>query len=441
MSVLTRIRRRIDKWFPYREVLVRSNDAVIQLRFGKFKQLALTIIGAMVLTWTVGVTGYSWYMDQRLSLREEQLFRSELAYNELINRVTESQRRFGEITTQIEGTHRNLLQMAETNQRLQARVQDFSVKLADSEKEKVRISVLRTSMDNQMGALQQQIDGITNRNLALRDELETVETVMSRVMRERDQAVERSKNLQRDLADARQRIVDLHTVQKQAMERVAEHADSSISELESVLKMTGLPVESLLGDSFDDVSPPGVGGPFIEFRPETPEDEVFLNAALAVGSRMNQLASLQNVIKRMPLGDPADTYYVSSLFGKRKDPFNNKWAYHSGVDLAAPLKTPIYSTGPGKVTFAGWSETYGKMVDIDHGGGITTRYAHLNKILVKKGQDLNYRDKIALMGTSGRSTGSHVHYEVLVNGKEVDPIKFIEAGRYVFKAEQNNTDN
>lgn len=440
MSAFERIRRLVDKWFPDRQLLVRSNDSVYQLRLGKYAQLTLASFGAAVITWTVGVTGYSWYLDQRLTMREEQLFRSELSYNRLIARVTESQRRFGEITAQMEGTHRNLLSMAEKNLQLQARVQDYTSKLASSEKEKVRISALRTSMDNQMNALQGQIDGITNRNLALRDELETVETVMSRVMRERDQALQRSKKLQGELSEARQRIADLHSIQQQAMQRVAQTANTTILELENVLEMTGLQPEAFILPPMKPEQP-GVGGPFIAFEPEHPQDEEFVNAAVALNDRMDHLASLHERIKKTPIGEPATHYYLSSPFGKRKDPMNGRWAFHSGVDLAGPLKTPILATAPGKVVHAGWSGKYGKMVEIDHGNGVHTRYGHLLKVLVKKGDEVKYQDHIALMGSTGRSTGSHVHYEVRVNDKPVNPVKFIEAGRYVFKSEQEDTNN
>lgn len=437
MSALARFRRFAEKWFPEREILVRTHDSMAQVRLGRRRQMVMFVAGALLIVWMVISSGLVWYFNSVIGSREEQLFRSELAYSELINRVTESQRRLGDITSQMENTHRNLLNMAEKKLKLQARVQDFSAKLADSEKEKKRIFALRTSMDSQMGALQQQISGITNRNLALRDELETVETVMTRVMRERDDAVGRSKKLQQELSNANQRIADLHTVQKQALERVAEHADSSISELQSVLEMTGVPVDDLVDQPDKNGSgKEGLGGPFIAFQPETPEDEVFMNIALTVGNRMDQLANLQQVINRLPLGEPTVNYYVSSPFGKRKDPFNGKWSFHSGADLAAPMRTPIYATAPGVVSFAGWDGGYGKMVEIDHGNGLKTRYGHLFKVLVKKGQRLKYRDQIALMGSTGRSTGSHVHYEVLLHGKQVDPIKFIKAGRYVFKVKQ-----
>ena len=440
MSAFERIRRLVDKWFPDRQLLLRSNDSVYQLRLGKYAQVALASFGVAAITWTVGVTGYSWYLDQRLTMREEQLFRSELSYNRLIARVTESQRRFGEITAQMEDTHRNLLSMAEKNLQLQARVQDYTSKLETSEKEKVQISALRTSMDSQMNALQGQIDGITNRNLALRDELETVETVMSRVMRERDQALQRSKKLQGELSEARQRIADLHSIQQQAMQRVAQTADTTILELENVLEMTGLEPEAFILPPMKPEQP-GVGGPFVAFEPEHPQDEEFVNTALALNDRMDHLANLHDRIKKTPIGEPAAKYYLSSSFGKRKDPINGRWAFHSGIDLAGPIKTPILATAPGKVVHAGWSGKYGKMVEIDHGNGIHTRYGHLYKVLVKKGDEVQYQDHIALMGSTGRSTGSHVHYEVLVNNKPVNPVKFIEAGRYVFKSEQDDTNN
>ena len=106
---------------------------------------------------------------------------------------------------------------------------------------------------------------------------------------------------------------------------------------------------------------------------------------------------------------------------------------HYGLDLAGWRKAPVYSTAPGTVVFSGRKGRYGKMVEIDHGNGILTRYGHLFKTHVRKGQKLGHRHKIGLLGSTGRSTGPHVHYEILFNGKQLDPLKFIKAGRHVFK--------
>jgi len=224
------------------------------------------------------------------------------------------------------------------------------------------------------------------------------------------------------------------------MQRVAQTADTTILELENVLEMTGLEPEAFILPPMKPEQP-GVGGPFVAFEPEHPQDEEFVNTAVALNDRMDHLANLHDRIKKTPIGEPAAHYYLSSPFGKRKDPINGRWAFHSGIDLAGPIKTPILATAPGKVVHAGWSGKYGKMVEIDHGNGIHTRYGHLYKVLVKKGDEVQYQDKIALMGSTGRSTGSHVHYEVRVHDKPVNPVKFIEAGRYVFKSEQDDTNN
>jgi murein DD-endopeptidase MepM/ murein hydrolase activator NlpD len=121
-----------------------------------------------------------------------------------------------------------------------------------------------------------------------------------------------------------------------------------------------------------------------------------------------------------------------SGFGRRVDPFNGMMAFHSGLDIAGTMGTPIHATAPGRVTFVGTNGAYGRMVEIDHGQGLSTRYAHLSRFIVHQGERVHYGQTIGLMGSTGRSTGVHVHYEVLVDGKPRDPTKFIQAGSYVF---------
>ena len=126
---------------------------------------------------------------------------------------------------------------------------------------------------------------------------------------------------------------------------------------------------------------------------------------------------------------------MASSYGLRSDPFNNRKAMHYGVDLAGWGGAPVFATAPGKVIFAGRKGRYGKMVEIDHGYGIRTRYAHLQKVLVQRGEEVGHRHEIGLLGSTGRSTGPHVHYEVRFDGKPLNPDKFIKAGRYVFKGQ------
>lgn len=149
--------------------------------------------------------------------------------------------------------------------------------------------------------------------------------------------------------------------------------------------------------------------------------------------RMDRLQSLEKLLREMPLVPPVDDFRVSSLFGRRLDPIEGEWGFHGGIDIPGAEGTAIRATAPGKVVFSGNRGRYGVMVEIDHGNGITTRYGHLLRSLVREGEVVRYRDRIGEMGSSGRSTGTHLHYEVRVDGNARDPMNFIQAGRYVFK--------
>jgi len=167
---------------------------------------------------------------------------------------------------------------------------------------------------------------------------------------------------------------------------------------------------------------PGQGGPYIAAKG--------LKANAAAGGEALP-DGLKKLLKTLPLSAPLMHYQLESRFGVRHDPFNRRTAMHTGLDFSAPFKSPVYNTAPGTVIFAGAKNEFGRVVDIDHGSGIVTRYAHLHRITVALGQHLSGREQIGLLGSSGRSTGPHVHYEVQVNGVPQDPEKFLQAGNIV----------
>jgi murein DD-endopeptidase MepM/ murein hydrolase activator NlpD len=150
-------------------------------------------------------------------------------------------------------------------------------------------------------------------------------------------------------------------------------------------------------------------------------------------NKIDRLIYLENVINSLPLQRPMKNYYISSSFGYRKDPITKKTAMHKGQDFAGPLNEKIISPSKGKVILAGNFSQYGKAIVIDHGFGITTRYGHLSKINVKKGQIINAGQVIGVQGNSGRSTGHHLHYEVRYKNKALNPRKFIKAGDNLFQ--------
>ncbi|MFW2830627.1 M23 family metallopeptidase [Sphingomonas sp. ID0503] len=141
----------------------------------------------------------------------------------------------------------------------------------------------------------------------------------------------------------------------------------------------------------------------------------------------------------VPSARPVNLAKFTSGYGVRSDPFRHSAAMHKGVDLAGPQGTAIYATADGFVGRAEWASGYGNLVELDHGQSIQTRYGHLSKILVRPGQRVKRGDIIALMGSTGRSTGSHLHYEVRIDGAAVNPIPYLEGTQYAEAAQKRMT--
>ncbi len=169
----------------------------------------------------------------------------------------------------------------------------------------------------------------------------------------------------------------------------------------------------------------GVGGP-LEAAAEG--DETFAQ----LFQSWKRLDNLQDGAIAVPSAKPVEAARLTSSYGTRTDPFKKRRARHAGIDLAGPIGTPILATADGVVKRAGWnSGGYGNLIEIDHGNGIITRYAHLSKVQVQRGERVTRGEQIGKMGSTGRSTGSHLHYEVRIDGRSVNPIPFMESTDYL----------
>jgi murein DD-endopeptidase MepM/ murein hydrolase activator NlpD len=201
-----------------------------------------------------------------------------------------------------------------------------------------------------------------------------------------------------------------------------EHVDSKARRIRSVLSDLGVNVPKTHGKTT-------VGGPFVPVKPPKPGASAFdrqlyrINLSRAHIDRYKH--TLLAVPVRKPVGGEVD---MSSPFGVRTDPFNGRPAMHTGIDLRGDVGEPVHATANGKVSIAGREGGYGNMVEIDHGNGFSTRYGHLSEIDAKVGQRVRIGQVIGRIGSTGRSTGPHLHYETRINKEPVNPQKFLRAG-------------
>lgn len=215
----------------------------------------------------------------------------------------------------------------------------------------------------------------------------------------------------------------LRAIESQQLTRIAALADNAFRNADAIsqaLESAGLPVDSDFGKS-------DAGGPLIPLD----SSMVFDSKVRELDEALDALDRLKTEARRLPLANPAPGRSVTSPFGVRTDPLLGTAALHSGMDFRAPTGMPAKVTAPGVVVKAGWNGGYGRMVEVDHGNGFATRYGHLSKISVTVGERLDAGDVIGKTGSSGRSTGPHLHYEIRRNGEAIDPLRFLRVGKKV----------
>ena len=176
-----------------------------------------------------------------------------------------------------------------------------------------------------------------------------------------------------------------------------------------------------------------VGGPLLPAI-DGPESSTLIDDANTVATALERFKAARSAADLAPVHKPlVAATRTSSTFGNRKDPFTGRLAFHSGIDYAAPQGTKVLSAGAGTVTFVGQISGYGNVVEITHANGIITRYGHLSAFLAKEGQKVTTGTPIARVGSTGRSTGPHLHFEVRRSDDAVDPARYLEAGRDLAK--------
>lgn len=229
-----------------------------------------------------------------------------------------------------------------------------------------------------------------------------------------------------------ERILSVRLDQERMVARAETFARSRAERLRLAMRLAGLtpsvyeaPSQSALGGPLVDASDPKALATVLDV------DEGFAARLQHAVSDLSSMRALQDAQDRLPFSRPAYAVSQTSGFGVRVDPFTGRPALHTGLDFSGPFLTPIRSTAPGIVSFTGVRTGYGNTIEIDHGGGFKTRYAHLAAISVHIGERVAVGQRIGAMGSTGRSTGVHLHYEVWVNGVAKNPVPFVKAGDYV----------
>jgi murein DD-endopeptidase MepM/ murein hydrolase activator NlpD len=367
---------------------------------------------------------------QRIAARNQSLHEQVISLSETISGLRRSKQVLQKDNADLAA---RLASREADNGKLVAELKTVHDQLADIQLQHDNDLAQIGSLDGQISGLQTTIDSTGQDKADLTRQVEQNERAVATLISQRAALQATRADLSQSISGLKGRLASLQENQTEFVASLAERTRSNMSEMEKTVEMTGLDIDKLLTKADDSHS--GQGGPFIP-APSTAQDENEQKLMMSVATldgEVGRWEKLQVILHSLPLTAPVDHYYISSTFGERMDPFNGEKAIHEGVDMVGALRSEVLATAPGTVVFAGWQTGYGQVVEIDHGFGVHTFYAHLDSITVKKGQTVDYRDILGLLGMTGRSSGPHVHYEVRYDNKPLDPMGFLKAGRYVFK--------
>jgi len=420
--------------FPERQFFVRTEGRLSHIRLSTRVQGFLALVVIMVGAWAAFSSASYILHDEVLAAKDNQIANVRLAYRSLLGEVAEYQKKFTNMSGDLEQYHGMMLNLAEQNTALQRNLSSVETQLRSTEIERENIIGARENLKSRLREIEDDMKKLANRNFALKDTLTSAERELQSAVAERNQALFESSRMRRKVEDLEIRLSSLQSAEQDVVQRLTERTAASVEEFGKVVELAGLDVNQMI--EADETVTANQGGPFITANDPSADGrpgELLKVSLTTLDMHLNQLDGLKAVMSKMPLTVPMDHFQITSAYGKRRDPLNGRWAMHYGLDLGGVYKAPIYATAPGVVTFVGWKNNYGRVVEITHGAGLKTRYGHLFQTLVKKGDAVKFRERIALMGNSGRTSGPHLHYEILFKGRPKDPMKFIKAGRYVFK--------
>jgi murein DD-endopeptidase MepM/ murein hydrolase activator NlpD len=367
---------------------------------------------------------------QRIAARNQSLSKQLVDVQGKADQLTADRDR---ITADRDQLNRDIAVEHNKNQALTSRVAQLTATTGQLDAQLETEAQKQAALTAQLAQLQLQFDQVKVANLDLTRQVAQGQRALATVVAQRNLVQTDRTDMAETIEDLKVRLSSLQESQASFVSHLTERARQNLGDMEKTVQMTGLKVDDLLHLTTE----PGLGqgGPFIPAPTDTKDanERKLLESVATLDDEVGRWEKLQVILRSLPLSAPVDRYYISSGFGERTDPMNGEAAIHEGLDMVDTIKSEVMATAPGRVVFAGWRGSYGRVVEIDHGLGIMTVYAHLDSVLVKVGDLVDYRQAIGKLGNSGRSSGAHVHYEVRYEGKPLDPMGFLKAGRYVFK--------
>lgn len=434
---MQRISHHVRKLFREREIILRSGEGVryVVLTSGLQRGLAAGfLLVAVAAAWTLAGHREAWRLVDE---KADEVTRVEEAYRLAIDSLGAAVEGATEVG-RAEGASA-ILALVEQNDNLQRHLAEVERRLVSAEAERERAAAAHETLVERLRLLDRQVRSVASKNVELGTVVSSLEQSLTDAMAERGRlAVERDRlarernALKAEIQELERRQDTLTITHEATIAQLSERTLAGIDGLKRLIGRTGLDADKVLGGPTGS----GQGGPFVPaiVPGMSAGDKVHANL-VGLGSQIGRLEEMRKLLRALPVGAPLDRFAMQSSFGVRRDPFTGQLAQHNGLDLSAPSRTPVKSTAAGIVVFAGWNGEFGNMVEIDHGYGISTRYGHMSRIHVKVGQRVAVRHGIGLVGSTGRSTGPHVHYEVIANGRNLNPAKFVEAARYVSKGQ------
>ena len=434
-GLLQRFDRVLSGLFPERRVFLKSDDDTRFIRLNPSTQAGIFVGLAGMIAWSIVATAILLIDSIGAGNFREQAIRDQETYQQRLEIMAAERDASVKTATAIMASYdAALIEIANMQDRLLnyelnrlELTSGVDVLQSNLNTALVERSELTTQLERAQSDDSAAENAAAIANLATQDTttIEYLTTALRDTAQERDKVI---KDAQTALNQAEELRIEMRLLEERnelIFRQIEDAMNVSMGPLDKMFRASGQDPERIMSAIRQGYA--GYGGPLTSMSTRGLAPTENEARAIAIIKELDELNLYRIAVEKLPYSHPVQSAHrFTSGFGRR-------WGrMHYGSDFAAPHGTPIYATADGVITKAGWATGYGRLIKIKHDFGIETRYAHLSKIRVKVGQKVSRGDRIGDMGNTGRSTGTHLHYEIRVNGNAVNPMKYLKAGKNVF---------